>query len=492
MAFSQRIEQRQSQSLVMTQQLQQSIKLLQMTGMEVRTYIDQQLQQNPFLLGDEELLSEQEAEECDQSEEKELASTEDNAEEVSELDAEVPEQEWSELDPAERMDIGELHTPITNNGGGDSDINLLEATQAEDITLQQHLMAQLQMMIADPATLLIAQHLVDLVDEAGYITENLSNIAVQLGTEVAHVEAVLSYVQHCEPTGVGARNLQECLSLQLKEQNHFDPAMEKLVGRLDLVASGNFDALKRQCAVDAEDVRDMVSELRRLNPKPGLAFAHHTNDAIQPDVFVQRDVRGNWHLELNSQALPRVLVNKRYHASIVKKTKGEEKKFLTECMAEANWLMKALDQRANTILRVATDILSQQKAFFDMGIHHLRPLTLKDIAAETGFHESTVSRVTTGKYMMTPRGLFELKYFFTSGLSHGAGGDDVSSQTVKHVIKELIENEKPGKILSDDEIAKQLKKRNINVARRTVAKYREAMHIGSSTERRRMKRLHNS
>ncbi len=488
-AHGPRLELRQSQSLVMTQSLQQSIKLLQMNALELRTYVEAQLEQNP-LLSDE-------AEEIE-STAQDTETPEDQTDPIdTDTDAEFLPQDWRENEAGELSaprDGSELRMQITARDSNGDEAEF-EDSKARDISLQEHLAEQLEADVPDPLLRAIGMYLIDLIDDAGYLKEELSIIAEQLGTDEAHIQYALDSIQRFDPCGVGARNLAECLSLQLREKDRFDPAMQTLVANLPLLAEGNIPALERLCGVDAEDVRQMIAELRALNPKPGLAFAREVVETVVPDVTVRRDFsqqsKKSWHIELNASALPRVLVNRRYFAKISAHAEGADKKYLNENLQQASWLVRALDQRAQTILKVSTEIVVQQEGFFRMGIHHLKPLTLRDIARETGFHESTISRVTTGKYMITPRGTFELKYFFTSGLSHGAGGDDVSSQTAKHLIKELIAQE-GAKVLSDDDIAETLRRRNINVARRTVAKYREAIGIASSMERRRQRNLSNS
>lgn len=462
----------------MTQQLQQSIKLLQMTSLEVQAFIEQQLEDNPFLAPDERVGDEGPPDGEERREDVRDESPADSQEESF-----MPE-EWRE--DAGFGDGSQLRTPVTARDH-DGDTPDFDDNRAHALSLREHLMEQLPLACADPLLKRLCTHLIDLVDESGYMKEDISALADQLGTDRAHMERALAVLQQLDPCGVGARTLQECLSLQLRERDRLDPAMQALLEHLHLLAEGNIEALKRKCGVDGEDLREMITEIRALNPKPGQQFTHDLVQPVEPDISVRRDNTGNWHVELNTAALPRVLVNKRYYAKIVVGSKGADKKYMTDKIHEAGWLIKALDQRANTILKVAGSIVGAQENFFRMGIHHLKPLTLKDIAKETGFHESTISRVTSGKYLISPRGTLELKYFFTSGLSHKAGGDDVSSQTVKHLIKELIDKELPTAILSDDDLADRLKARNINVARRTVAKYREALNIPSSMQRRRQR-----
>lgn len=481
-----RLEMRQAQQLAMTQQLQQSIKLLQLSSLELREYIEQEMEKNPLLT----------------QEENEPSPV------AGETPAEVPVAELAAPVAVDRADVGDVQddysaaddaagswdAPMDGgrySGGGVSDgedgPDINDAPQQEK-SLRQHLSEQVQLQITDPAQRMIAMYLVDLVDDAGYIKEDLAIAAEQLGAEPAMIAEALHVLQGFDPSGVCARNLSECLAIQLRERDRFDPAMQGLVEHLDMLASGQMEPLRKLCGVDMDDLRQMVIEIRSLNPKPGHGFGYEPVQAVEPDVYLRRLPDGNWHIELNSQALPRVLVNRRYYARLSRSTRsGDERKYLSEQLGVASWLVKALDQRANTILKVTTEIVAQQDAFFRLGVRYMKPMTLKDIAVATGFHESTVSRVTTHKYLMSQRGLYELKYFFSSGVQHSAGGEDVSSEAVKHLIRELIEKETVEAVFSDDDLAEKLKEKNISVARRTVAKYREALGIASSVQRRRQK-----
>jgi RNA polymerase sigma-54 factor len=342
--------------------------------------------------------------------------------------------------------------------------------------------------ITKPAQRMIGQYLIDLVDEAGYISGDLGAAAEKLGTSAAEIEAVLSVLQSFDPPGICARDLAECLTLQLKERNRFDPAMAALIARLDLVAKRDFAALKKVCGVGDEDLADMIAEIRRLNPKPGLALGSALVQPIVPDVFVRPGPDGGWIVELNSDTLPKVLVNQSYYAEVSATARRDtDKSYLAECLQSATWLVRALDQRARTILKVSHEIVRQQDGFFARGVEHLRPLNLKTVAEAISMHESTVSRVTANKYMATSRGIFELKYFFTSAIAAAHGGEAHSAEAVRHRIKQLIDAETAGDILSDDTIVDKLREAGIDIARRTVAKYREAMRIPSSVQRRREK-----
>jgi RNA polymerase sigma-54 factor len=355
-------------------------------------------------------------------------------------------------------------------------------------TLADHLSEQLPLVFTDPAQRLIGQYLIDMVDEAGYLSGDLGDVAEKLGAPIAAVESVLSVLQTCDPPGVCARNLAECLALQLKDRDRYDPAMRALVEHLDLLAKRDFAALKAVCHIDDEDLADMIAEIRHLNPKPGLAFSTAVIQPVVPDVFVRQGPDGGWLVELNSDTLPKVLVNQSYYAAVSKSAKTPtDKSYLADCLQNATWLVRALDQRAKTILKVATEIVRQQDAFLTHGVQHLRPLNLKTVADAIGMHESTVSRVTANKYMATGRGTFELKYFFTSAIAAADGGEAHSAEAVRHRIKQMIDGERPEDVLSDDTIVAKLRDAGIDIARRTVAKYREAMKIPSSVQRRREK-----
>jgi RNA polymerase sigma-54 factor len=371
----------------------------------------------------------------------------------------------------------------------DADYNL-EAFVSAEVTLVDHLAEQLALAVADPVRRMIGRHLIDLIDEAGYLTENLAEVAEKLGAPLAEVEAVLAILQGFEPAGVCARNLTECLAIQLKELDRFDPAMQTLVAHLDLLAKRDLAALRKVCNVSEDDLNDMIGEIRHLNPKPGLAFGNTLVQPIVPDVFVRQGPDGGYIVELNSDTLPKVLLNQSYYAEVAGSAKNnKDKTYLADCLQTATWLVRALDQRAKTILKVAKEIVRQQDAFFAHGVQHLRPLNLKTVADAIEMHESTVSRVTANKYMATNRGIFELKYFFTSAIAAADGGEAHSAEAVRHRIKQLIDAEKAQDVLSDDTIVERLRAAGIDIARRTVAKYREAMRIPSSVQRRREKQL---
>jgi RNA polymerase sigma-54 factor len=502
MALTQRLLIRQSQALVMTPQLMQAIKLLQLSNLDLVAYVEGELERNPLLdqsADDTEPVAEPEAAlpaEANGSDgegwgESESVPANDAAEHRGEAgleDAFTDEGRSDGMRGAEGPAAYSQWASVGGGGGGaDGDYNL-EAYVPAETTLGDWLRQQLVIAIAQPSRRMIGQYLIDLIDEAGYLGADLAAVAERLGTSVKEVEAVLGVLQTFDPTGICARDLAECLALQLKERNRFDPAMQALILRLDLVAKRDFAALKKLCAVGDEDLTEMIAEIRRLNPKPGLGFGSAVVQPIVPDVFVRSGPDGGWIVELNSDTLPKVLVNQSYYAEVSAVARRDtEKTYLAECLQNATWLVRALDQRARTILKVANEIVRQQDGFFARGVEHLRPLNLKTVAEAIGMHESTVSRVTANKYMATSRGIFELKYFFTSAIAAAHGGEAHSAEAVRHRIRQLIDAESAVEVLSDDTIVDKLRVAGIDIARRTVAKYREAMRIPSSVQRRREK-----
>src|SRR3954464_5099846 len=527
MALTQRLEFRQSQSLVMTPQLMQAIKLLQLSNLDLSAFVEEELERNPLLErasdGPEApVAGEPAAERADFSDSGDSGSYGEEGGDASDTasgsagDAFEPgQEEWLNRDLGTRTEIEQtLDTPLDNVfseepaeaaarvaqdaaptaytewGGGasnDDDYNL-EAFVAAEVTLGSHLAEQLAVAFPSPAQRMIGQYLIDLVDDAGYVPVDLGQAAERLGASQADVDAVLAVLQKFDPPGVCARNLSECLAIQLRELNRYDPAMQALVEHLDLLAKRDIAALRKCCGVDDEDITDMIAEIRRLDPKPGLKFGSARMQAMVPDVYVRPGPDGGWHVELNSDTLPRVLVNQVYYTELSKTIRKDgDKSYFTDCLQNATWLVRALDQRARTILKVATEIVRQQDGFFTHGVAHLRPLNLKAVADAIQMHESTVSRVTANKYMATNRGSFELKYFFTASIASADGGEAHSAEAVRHHIKQLIDSESPAVILSDDTIVERLREAGIDIARRTVAKYREAMRIPSSVQRRRDK-----
>jgi len=506
MALTQRLQMRQSQALVMTPQLMQAIKLLQLSNLDLAAYVEGELEKNPLLEragedGAPEPVAERtdadggdhgsasdggEANPIGEDLETSRGAMEDRL--GTDLDNVFPDDApRAELRAASEQPALYSEWASTGSGGRDEGEHNLESFVSAAPTLADHLAGQMILAISDPVGRMIGQYLIDMIDDAGYLTGDLPSVAAKLGATTADVEAVLAVLQTFDPPGVCARTLQECLAIQLKERDRFDPAMAALVGRLDLLAKHDLASLRRICAVNDEDLTEMIAEIRALNPKPGLAFGSAVVQPIVPDVYVRTGSDGGFIVDLNSDTLPKVLVNQRYHAELSRNASDSAKTYLADSLQSATWLIRALDQRAKTILKVATEIVKQQDGFFVHGVRQLRPLNLKTVADAISMHESTVSRVTANKYIATSRGIFELKYFFTSSIAAADGGEAHSAEAVRDRIKQLIDQESANAVLSDDSIVDQLREAGVDIARRTVAKYREAMRIPSSVQRRRAK-----
>jgi RNA polymerase sigma-54 factor len=496
MSLSPKLGLRQTTALVMTPKLQQAIRLLQLSNLELATYVEEELAQNPLLeredgLGEGDGAGPDSPGDADDAPDSAALAQSDHLPDAGEapLDTESAEM-WDDgsRSGSETGGDGEAFANWGPSGDFDDGEPSLERTLTREATLRDHLVEQMTLTIIDAGDRLIATNLIDLIDEAGYLAGDLAEVSERFGVERARVERVLGVLQTFDPSGVAARSLAECLALQLKERNRFDPAIAALLDNLELLARRDLAALKRLCGVDDEDLREMISEIRALDPKPGLRFGGQPATPVVPDVLVRLDRKLGWQVDLNPETLPRVLINRTYHSSIARtlKTKAE-RDYLSERLQAANWLTRALHQRATTILKVATEIIRRQQGFFARGVSGLKPLTLRDIADAVAVHESTVSRVTSNKYMATPRGIFELKYFFTSSLPGSAGADAHSAEAVRFRIKGLIEAEGVADVLSDESIVEILAREGIEIARRTVAKYREALRIPSSAQRRREK-----
>lgn len=534
MALAQRLDLRQAQTLVMTPQLQQAIKLLQLSNIELSDFVDREIEQNPLLerdsgpgdggsdpVGDgaggdapggldgpggmeanglsaDGLNGRDDGPGMAPSDGRTRDTVEMTSSDTLASSSEAPlDTDFENVYGDDRFSDGsdggsEVYGSYGERGGRsgfeDDDSNL-EATLTSEKNLRDHLTEQLKIDLPDHGDQLIGLALIDMLDEAGWLIGfDAQALAEQLGCGVDRVERVLAACQRFDPPGIFARSLKECLAIQLREKNRLDPAMAALLDNLELLAARNLPAIMKVCGVDAEDVADMVADIRKLNPKPALAFDHTPAQLVTPDILMRANPGGGWLIDLNPDTLPRVLVNHRYFARISDSAKSKaDKEYLSERFQSANWLVKSLHQRATTILKVASEIIRQQDAFFIHGVSHLRPLILRDIAEAIGMHESTVSRVTTNKFMATPRGVFELKYFFTSAIQGADGQASHSAEAVRHRIKTMIDAEKPDDVLSDDKLVEILRAEGIDIARRTVAKYREAMKIPSSVQRRRAK-----
>jgi RNA polymerase sigma-54 factor len=483
MGLGPRIDIRVSQQLVMSQQLQQAIKLLALSNLEIEAVIAEELAKNPLLeaqpgeastAGDVIIREDREfgEESTDPSGSDELIGNKLGTE-----DSPV-DMDWqaAALEVDSFADVG--------GGSGPEEAFDFDRLEGGETGLAEHLMAQLRGIGGTVGRL--AEAIVHELEETGYLETPLKLIAEECEATPAEAEQALALVQSFDPPGVAARSLEECIALQARAADRYDPAMARLIANLDLLAKGRMADLRRICGVDEEDLADMVRELRAYDPKPGCRFVSMEPEAITPDVLVRR-IGGGWAVDLNNAALPKVLVNRRYHAELKRGPQDKASKaWLGDCLASANWLVKALDQRARTIVKVASEIVKQQQGFFEQGVSALRPLTLAKVADAIEMHESTVSRVTTNKYLACDRGMFELKYFFGSGVA-SEGGEGAAAEAVKAAIKTIIDDET--EVLSDDAIAAMLKDKGMDLARRTVVKYREAMGIGSSIQRRRQRKM---
>ena len=520
MSFAQRLDMRQSQSLVMTPQLQQAIKMLQMSNIELQDYVAEEIERNPLLEvdngpghnADTETPQFETDHQSPATERCDVALSDDRIERASETFDTGRENIFADESVADRQSSltegGSIHEHGTAGAaleagawstvgkGGSSHFDdeglSLEGRLSETPTLRRALLEQLGQQKLPATTRLIGADIIEQLDECGYFRAGLEETAMRLGASLEETKTALRAVQSLEPTGVGARSLKECLSLQLSERNRLDPAMAALIDNLELLAKREIGKLRKLCRVDDEDLREMVREIRALDPKPGRQFAHDATQSVSPDVFVIDNGVHGWSVELNTDTLPRVLVNQRYVAEVARglpsgKRGDQVKEYLAERQQSANWLVKSIDQRAKTILRVASEIVRQQDGFFVYGVSALRPLNLKRVADAIEMHESTVSRVTSNKYVATPRGIFELKYFFTPPIASTCGGEEFSAEAIRHRVKALIDSERPDDILSDDRIVAILRSSGVDIARRTVTKYREALGVPSSIQRRREK-----
>ena len=505
MSATPRLEFRQSQTLVMTPQLQQAIKLLQFSNLELNEYIDDQIEQNPLLeRQDQPALTSQDNNtspiEIASKERGDQSNLTDHMQDY--LDGHLPQQDMAPLD-TDYSNIWDSDTPASTPSNTDLDristpssrsfaeeIPTLEETLSHDITLKQHLIAQIDLDISNFQRKIIAYMLLDFLDDQGYFRADLQELAVMLECTDTVLKDVLLDLQKMDPPGVFARSLQECLALQLADRNRLDPMIQTFLDHIHLLEQGKMQQLQKICNVSEEDFIDMLADIRSLSPYPAQGFEQATIQTVMPDIIMRTGNDQNWVLELNPETLPRLLVNNTYHVMVRKHAKQKaEKEYISDCYNTANWLLKALHQRATTILKVATEIVAQQDGFFQHGIQYMKPLILRDIAEAIDMHESTISRVTNNKYIETPRGLYELKFFFTASISGGNGIISHSAESVRHRIKTLIDAETHKTILSDDNLVTLLKSEGIDIARRTVAKYRESMKISSSVQRRRQKSM---
>ncbi|MBN8873961.1 MAG: RNA polymerase factor sigma-54 [Rhodospirillales bacterium] len=496
MALAPRLDLRQSQTLVMTPQLRQAIKLLQYSNVEVSAFVEEELERNPLLERDETAELPRLDRPAPDQVPLRAEATPDVAvavqTETLPTDAAAPlDADWGNAYDAGGPADGAPSFGSMERRGGSLDFSE-DDRGIEDLAdarppLREHLGEQLRLSFADPVDRMVGAHLIALLCPAGRLTADPAAIAAAMGLPLTRIEAVRERMMRFDPPGLFARTLQECLAAQLADRNRLDPAMQTLLANLELLARRDMRRLLALCGVDSEDLADMIGEIRALDPKPGATYDSNPAPPVVPDLLMRRMPDGVWLIELNPDTLPRVLVNERFFARVAPRASKEERGFLSERLATANWLVRSLQQRAQTILKVAAEIIRQQDGFLQHGVTHLRPLILRDIAAAVELHESTVSRVTANKFIATPRGTFELKYFFTTAIQGTGGGESHSAEAVRHRIRGLIEAEHPEAILSDDAIVVVLRREGVDIARRTVAKYREALRIPNSAQRRREK-----
>lgn len=497
MALAPRLDLRQSQTLVMTPQLRQAIQLLQFSNVEVSAFVEQELERNPLLERDErpDIPDTQRA----APDQAGATAAPTDASDASRTDT-LPNEAAAPLDAdfsntydaGGSADGGPLLGRQEGRGGSlsfEDDDRGIDDLANERPPLREYLGEQLRLSFSDPVERMIGAHLIALLCPAGRLTAEPAAIASAMELPLERVEAVRAVMMRFDPVGLFARDLRECLAVQLAEKNRLDPAMATLIEHLDLLGRRDLKRLMALCHVDAEDLAEMIAEIRALDPKPAASYDGEQAPPIVPDLLLRPSAEGGWLVELNPDTMPRLLVNDRYYARVAPAVRREEKAFLSERLASANWLVRSLQQRAQTIVKVAAEIIRQQDAFLQHGVAHLRPLILRDIAEAVELHESTVSRVTANKYIATPRGIFELKYFFTTALAATDGGETHSAEAVRHRIRALIEAETPRNVLSDDALVAMLRAEGVEIARRTVAKYREGMRIPNSAQRRREKAI---
>ena len=501
MALSPRLDLRQAQTLVMTPQLQQAIKLLQLSNVELSEYVEQQLEQNPLLQREEGALEREQRSDVpsESSEPSEAALSMHGVDRVVKDEAGVAsadgldggyenifEPEMGGVGDGEgNQSVGEHGTWDSRRSGGEGFDADLENVLAGGTSLREHLASQIAIDIVDPVDRMIGLYMIEALDESGYLQADAETVAAQLNCAPGRVAAVIERLQQIDPPGIFARDLSECLAIQLRARGRLTSPMRNLLQNLDLVAMGDLNKLAKACGVSVDAAVCLIEEVKKLNPRPASAFDVSAIQPIVPDL-IMRSHHGGWLIELNNETLPRVLVDNQYYSRISRSAaKKEDREYISECYQSANWLVKSLHQRATTIIKVASEIVRQQEAFFAKGVQGLRPLILRDIASAVDMHESTVSRVTSNKYIATPRGIYELKYFFSQAIGGGEGSTVHSAESVRHRIKKLIDQEAPDAVLSDDMLVEVLQTEGIDIARRTVAKYRESMGLPSSVQRRR-------
>jgi RNA polymerase sigma-54 factor len=456
----QNLIQKVSQSLIISKQMQQSLKILQMSSLDLNEYLNTEIENNPFI---EKL----ESDDYD----KHLSNSNDN--ELNESSNQWQEESYSRYEK-------------TSSGLDDNYIENLDLTKP---SLKSALVEQINIEINNPKEKFIALFITDLLDDNGYLTEKLESIAQQLQCDIGLIKAVLNKLYTLEPIGAYAIDLKDCLLIQLNEKKLLNNQFKKLVENLELIPKGEIKKLSKICVIDINDITEYIKVIQTLDPKPGRKYDKEPIKTLIPDVFIKKNSKNELIAILNNNSFPKININEKYFKYIAQHTKTiQEKKYCSEKMHNANWLIKAINQRAETILKVANQIIIEQYEFFEKGINYLKPMTLNTIAKQLNLHESTISRISN-KVLSTPFGTFEIKYFFNSALSSTYSENMVSTLSIKQKIKELVENENPKKILSDEDICELIKEQGTNIARRTVAKYRQILNIPSSSERKRLKSI---
>jgi len=504
--MKQSLQLRIGQSLTMTPQLQQAIRLLQLSTLELQTEIQEVLESNPMLEIEEERSSSDPLEDSKQKSDETVASEQSNSDgsdindiqnDAAAQDVDLNSQDMPDELPVDSQwdDIYEptMATSSSTSGDDDKAREFLENQSNTDGALIDHLLDQLLVTTMSDIDRTIGLAIIDGIDEDGYLQESVeeihSGLVDDLEIELDEVEAVLRLIQHFDPIGVAARDLKECLLLQMEpfDVNEY-PVLKKarqiIKDHLDLLGSHDYAKLKRYNRISDDELADIIKFIQTLNPKPGGNISHSSTQYVVPDVFVTK-ADGRWNVRLNGETAPKLRINPTYASYIQRGKQSDDNAFMKNNMQEARWFIKSLLSRNETLMRVATSIVEHQRTFLDYGEEGMKPLVLREIAEELELHESTISRVTTQKYMHTPKGVFEFKYFFSSHVSTSDGGE-CSATAIRAMIKKLIEAEEPRKPLSDNKIANLLVDQGINVARRTVAKYREAMMIPPSNERKRL------
>jgi len=491
MAIGPRLDLRQSQTLVMTPQLRQAIQLLQFSNLEAAAFVEEELERNPLLERDDS----PEIPGIERPAPDQLAiagpGPADSATAAGSGELPSPDAAPLEIDDSNSYDPGGAGDGVRTGSGGntafDDDERGLDDLANAGPTLREHLGEQMRLTFHDPADRLIGAYLIALLEPSGRLSTQPQALADAMGARLDRVEAVRARIMRFDPTGMFATSLAECLAVQLAEKNRLDPAMQALLDNLELLARHDHRKLMAACGVDGADLAEMIAEIRALNPKPGATWDATPPPAVVPDILMRRAPDGGWVLELNPETMPRVLVNQSFSTRVLATASKNDRAFVADKLQTATWLVKSLQQRAQTILKVSSEIVRRQDGFFRHGVSHLRPLILRDVAEATELHESTISRVTSSKYIATPRGTYELKYFFTTAIGATEGGESHSAESIRFRIKTMIDAERADEILSDDAIVAMLRREGVDIARRTVAKYREALRIPSSVQRKREK-----